>query len=121
MAAAGLAVSKFGHQRMQHFYRDEVGNFIVRPRIYQFLIVMSDRTSVRLSVLINAAPTVVGLLCIVYCVSLLPHVYCFTMCVLLSSILQLLDCWLEVSIRKVLRPATSAQVFLSSPVSKSEC
>jgi hypothetical protein len=31
------------------------------------------------------------------------------------------DCWLEVSIRKVLRPATSAQVFLGFPASKSEC
>ena len=30
-------------------------------------------------------------------------------------------CWLEVSIRKFLRPATSAQVFLGFPVSISEC
>ena len=30
-------------------------------------------------------------------------------------------CWLEVSIRKVLRPATSAQVVLGFPVSNSEC
>ena len=30
------------------------------------------------------------------------------------------DCWLEVSIRKVLRPATSTQVFLGFPVSISE-
>jgi hypothetical protein len=30
-------------------------------------------------------------------------------------------CWLEASIRKVLRPATSAQVFLAFPVSISEC
>jgi len=30
------------------------------------------------------------------------------------------DCWLEVSIRKVLRPATSTQVFLGFPVSKSK-
>ena len=29
--------------------------------------------------------------------------------------------WLEVSIRKVLRPATSAQVFLGFPVSIGEC
>jgi len=28
---------------------------------------------------------------------------------------------LDVSIRKVLRPATSTQVFLGSPVSTSEC
>ena len=31
------------------------------------------------------------------------------------------DCWLEVSIRKVLRPATSTQVFLAFPVSISKC
>jgi len=30
------------------------------------------------------------------------------------------DCWLEVSIRKVLRPATSTQVFLGFPVSISK-
>jgi len=52
---------------------------------------------------------------------LLPYVYCFTMCVLLSYILQLPDCWLEVSIRKVLRPATSTQVFHVFPLSKSKC
>jgi hypothetical protein len=67
--------------------------------------------------------TVVGLLCIgllFFSVFLLLHVHCFTVCVLLSYILWLPDCWLEVSIRKVLRPATSAQVFLGFPVSKSE-
>ena len=31
------------------------------------------------------------------------------------------DCWLEVSIRKVLRPATSTQVFLGFPVSINKC
>ena len=31
-------------------------------------------------------------------------------------LLQMPDCWLEVSIRKVLRPATSTQVFLGFPV-----
>ena len=57
----------------------------------------------------------------------------FVLCVLLSSYVCLLfyvciavlllmpDCWLEVSIRKVLRPATSTQVFLAFPVSTSEC
>ena len=58
---------------------------------------------------------------IILCVSLLPYVYCFTTCVLLHYIFQLQDCWLEVSIRKVLRPATSAQVFLGFPVPISEC
>jgi hypothetical protein len=46
----------------------------------------------------------------ILCVSLLPCVCCFTVCVLLSYIHWLPDCWLEVSIRKVLRPATSARV-----------
>jgi hypothetical protein len=40
---------------------------------------------------------------------------------LLLSLLYLPDCWLEVSIRKVLRRATSTQVFLGFPVSISEC
>jgi hypothetical protein len=31
------------------------------------------------------------------------------------------DCWLEVSIRKVLRPATSTQVFLGFPMPLSKC
>jgi len=35
-----------------------------------------------------------------------------------SSSRRMPDCWLEVSIRKVLRPAISTQVFLGSPVSK---
>ena len=35
--------------------------------------------------------------------------------------LYLPDCWLEVSIRKVLRPAISTQVFLGFPVPKSKC
>ena len=45
---------------------------------------------------------------------------CCTMCILLF-VLQMPDCWLEVSSRKVLRPATSTQVFLGFPVSTSEC
>jgi len=43
-------------------------------------------------------------------------IFC-TVCVLLF-LLQMPDCWLEVSIRKVLRPATSTQVFLSFSVPK---
>jgi hypothetical protein len=35
-------------------------------------------------------------------------------------VINMTDCWLEVSIRKVLRPATSTQVFLGFPVSISE-
>ena len=58
---------------------------------------------------------------ITLCVSLLVHVYCCTVCVLLSYVLKLPECWLKLSIQKVLRPATSAQVFLGFPVSKSEC
>ena len=57
---------------------------------------------------------------VILCVSLLPHVYCFTVCLLLSYVLWLPDCWLEVSIWKVLLQATSAQAFLGFPVSKSE-
>jgi len=39
----------------------------------------------------------------------------------LLFLLQMPDCWLEVSIRKVLRPATSTQVFLGFPMSISKC
>ena len=74
------------------------------------------------------------LVCIVasfmlFCVSLLlvGHVYCCsylmciccTVCALLFFLLP--DCCLEVSIRKVLRPAISTQVFLGFPVPKSKC
>ena len=54
--------------------------------------------------MLNWFPSFLYLMCI-----------CCTMCVLMP------DCWLEVSIRKVLRPATSTQVFLGFPVSISEC
>jgi len=39
---------------------------------------------------------------------------------IISDLLSMSDCWLEVSIRKVLRPATSTQVFLGFPLSTSE-
>jgi hypothetical protein len=67
--------------------------------------------------------TVVGLLCfeLLSCVYLCYLMCVVLLCVLLPYTLWLPDCWLEVSIRKVLRPATSAQVFLGFPVSKSEC
>jgi hypothetical protein len=38
-----------------------------------------------------------------------------------TGLLQMPDCWLEVNIRKVLRPATSTQAFLGFLASKSEC
>jgi hypothetical protein len=65
--------------------------------------------------------------CLFLCVFVVPYTYllylmciCCAMCVLLF-LLQMTDCWLEVSIRKVLRQATSTQVFLGFPVSTSEC
>jgi len=39
----------------------------------------------------------------------------------LDAWFQMPDCWLEVSIQRVLRPATSTQVFLGFPLSISEC
>ena len=36
-------------------------------------------------------------------------------------VLYMPDCWLEVSTRKVLRPAIPTQVFLGFPVSISKC
>jgi len=58
--------------------------------------------------------TVVGLLCIVL-------LFCVYLCYLMRIVLLCVYCWLEVSIQKVLQPATTAQVFLGFPVSKSEC
>jgi len=43
-------------------------------------------------------------------------VYDVILWVLKEGTLSVSDCWLEVSIRKVLRPATSTQVFLGFPV-----
>jgi len=47
------------------------------------------------------------------------HLMCCTMRVLLF-LLYMPDCWLEVTIRKVLGPATSTQVFLGCPMSVSK-
>jgi hypothetical protein len=71
--------------------------------------------------------TVVAVLCM-----WLSYVYCHLICIVLFSCLcavlnvlmfaQLPGGWLAVSNRKVLRPATSGQVFLLGfPVSKSKC
>ena len=54
----------------------------------------------------------------VYCCHLM--CICCTVCALLF-LLYMPDCWLEVSIWKVLRPTTSIQVFLGFPVSISKC
>ena len=60
-------------------------------------------------------------MCIVKHSISMPYYVCIAsnMCVLLF-VLQMPDCWLEVSVRKVLRPANSTQVFLGFPVSTSE-
>ena len=47
--------------------------------------------------------------------------YLMCICCTFFFLVQTPDCWLEVSIRKVLRPATSTQVFLGFPVPKSKC
>jgi hypothetical protein len=93
----------------------------------QALPVSSEKKSRLLSlVLLFLCALLLTAVCLL-CVLLLSYVYfCYLMCivllcVLLSYILQLPDCWLEVSIRKVLQPATSTQVFFGFPVSKSEC
>jgi len=41
--------------------------------------------------------------------------------IVLLFLLWMPDCWLEVSIRKVLRPATLTQIFLGFPVSIRKC
>jgi len=63
----------------------------------------------------------------VYCCSclvwvLLSYVYLLYCVCVAVFLLQMSDCcWLEVSTRKVLRSATSTQVFLGFPVSISKC
>jgi len=57
---------------------------------------------------------------VVLCV-LLSYVYLLYCVGIAVFLLQMPDCLLEVSIRKVLRPATSTQVFLGFPVPKSKC
>ena len=48
------------------------------------------------------------------------HLMCIC-CTVCAFFFFMPDCWLEVSIRKVLRPATPTQVFLGFPVPKSKC
>jgi len=61
----------------------------------------------------------------VYCCSCLVCVAILCVFVVLCGhfffLLKMPDCWLEVSIRKVLRPAISTQVFLGFPVPKRKC
>ena len=56
-------------------------------------------------------------------VSIFPvlHLILTGTCPVFIVLLQMPDCWLEVSIRNVLRPATSTQVFLGFRVSISKC
>ena len=55
-------------------------------------------------------------------VLVLLYMCCYLMCICcIFFLLYTPDCWLKVSIRKVLRPATSTQVFLGLPASKSKC
>ena len=58
---------------------------------------------------------------VVLCVLLSSYVYSLYCVCIAVFLLQMPDCWLEVSIRKVLRPATSTQVFLGFPASISKC
>ena len=60
------------------------------------------------------------LIIFILCVLLSSHV-CLLYYVCIAVLLQMPDCWLEVRMRMVLRPATSTQVFLGFPVSISEC
>ena len=60
---------------------------------------------------------------VVLCVLLSSYVFMCTFCAtcVLLFLLQMPDCWLEVSIGKVLRLTTSTQVFLGFPMSISKC
>jgi len=60
-------------------------------------------------------------ICCILCVFVVPYVYLLHYVCIAVLTLDAGDCWLEVSIRKVLRPATSTHVFLGFRVSISEC
>ena len=88
-----------GRTDLQTYRHDDANS-----RFFAFLL-----TVFVLRVLLSSYMCLLYLMCI-----------CCTMCVLLFLLLMP-DCWLEVSIRKVLRPTTSTQVFLGFPLSTSEC
>ena len=58
---------------------------------------------------------------VVSCLGVLLSSYVYLLYYVLLFLLYMPDCWLEGSIRKVQRPATSTQVFLGFAVSKSKC
>jgi len=68
----------------------------------------------------NCCWLTVCIVAVVLCV-LLSYVYLLYYVGIAVFLLYMPDCWLEVSIRKVLRPATSTQVFLGFLVPKSKC
>jgi hypothetical protein len=76
--------------------------------------------------LVYLVVVVLGLLLLCCCTMGVLLLLLLSMCLLLFICVLLFElylpyCWLEVSIRKVLRPVTSIQVFLGFPVSISEC
>ena len=73
------------------------------------------------SLVCNCCWLAVCIVVFVLCVLLSSYVYLLNCVFIAVFLLQMPDCWLEVSIRKVLRPATSAPVFLGFPVSISKC
>ena len=93
-------------------HRDSIPHRSARSSVTVLFIVVCIFDSCKLSCV---QLLLVGL---VYCWSYLMFICC-TVCVLLF-LLQMPDCWLEVSIRKVLRPVTSTQVSLGFPLSISK-
>jgi hypothetical protein len=63
---------------------------------------------------------VVCVVVVVSCVLLSCYVYLLYYMCFADFLLKMPDCWLEVNIRKVLRSATSTQLFLGFPVSISK-
>ena len=71
--------------------------------------------------LCNCCWLAVCIVVVVLCVCVVILCVFFVLCGHCCFLLYIPDCWLEVSIRKVLRTATSTQVFLRFPVSISKC
>ena len=100
-------------------------------QLFSFLAVCSGMISkgfVALFASVEASSVCIHLSClvclyivvVVLCV-LLSYVYLLYYMYIAVFLLQMPDCWLEVSIRKVLRPAISTQFTLGFPVPISKC
>ena len=115
-----------GNSPASEFYMPTFWNTLSVPssqadKYEEFFIPSSCVLLLVLSCLVcNCCWLTVCIVVVVLCV-LLSYVYLLYYVGIAVFLLQMPNCWLEVSIRKVLRTAISTQVFLGFAVSKSKC